>query len=290
MTARLKKDAMTNVSHGPLGMVAGLGGLPVAIAQDAVKSGRGVFIVRFEGFEDPRLDAYPGVVLRMGAVASLLDGFKAAGCQELTMVGKIDRPDFRKLRLDFKGVKLIAKVLAASRKGDDALLTSLIKILEDEGFCVIGAQDAMQSLLAQPGVIAGADITDHQADIEKAMTIAKAIGALDIGQGAIVCDGLVLAVEAQEGTDAMLSRVSQLRHDIRGTSDARRGVLVKWPKPMQDKRADLPTIGPDTVRGAAAAGLAGIGVRAGETFVIDRQNVCDLANELGVFVVGLEDA
>ena len=113
--------------------------------------------------------------------------------------------------------------------------------------------------------------TDEQlADLRKALHVAETSGELDIGQGAVVCDGLVLAVEAQEGTDAMLARVADLPADLRGAPSARKGVLAKAPKPIQDLRVDLPTIGARTVELAAAAGLAGVGGVAGQLIVIDR--------------------
>jgi hypothetical protein len=129
----------------------------------------------------------------------------------------------------------------------------------------------------------------HGADIAKAVEVARAIGALDIGQGAVVCDGLVLAVEAQEGTDAVLRRVAELAPDLRGTPQRRRGVLAKVAKPIQEDRVDLPTIGLATVEGAARAGLAGIVGVAGRTLVLERAKVIAAADAAGLFVAGVAD-
>ena len=122
--------------------------------------------------------------------------------------------------------------------------------------------------------------------MEQALRIARATGALDIGQGAVVCDGLVLAVEAQEGTDAMLRRCAALPAAVRGAPEARRGVLAKAPKPIQERRVDLPTLGVATVEAAAAAGLAGVVVEAGAALVLDRAAVTAAADRLGLFVWG----
>ena len=123
-------------------------------------------------------------------------------------------------------------------------------------------------------------------DAKRAAEVATISGSLEIGQGAISCAGLILAVEAQEGTDRMLARIPDLPVEIRGTAEARRGVLVKRPKPQQERRIDLPTIGVATVRGAAAAGLAGIAVEAGAALVVDRGDVAAAADQLGLFIYG----
>jgi DUF1009 family protein len=147
----------------------------------------------------------------------------------------------------------------------------------------------MADLLLAAGVAGAVAPTDGQVvDAAKAFQIARAIGALDIGQGAVVCDGLVLAVEAQEGTDAMLRRVAELPAALRGTRERPRGVLAKRAKPIQERRTDLPTIGVATLEGAAAAGLAGVAAEAGATLVVDKPRVIAAADRLGLFLIGLK--
>jgi DUF1009 family protein len=178
----------------------------------------------------------------------------------------------------------------AARKGDDALLRFLTAGFEKEGFAIEGAHEVMGELALAAGPLGRcAPAEAHGADIAKAMAVARAIGALDIGQGAVVCDGLVLAVEAQEGTDAMLRRVAELPADLRGTAERRRGVLAKVAKPIQEERIDLPTIGPATVEGAARAGLAGIVGVAGKMLVLDREALVSAADAAGLFVAGVAD-
>ncbi len=271
----------------PLGLVAGLGELPVAIAQNAVAEGRGVYVLRLKGFEEPALAEYPGRSVGLGEFGGLLKSLKQAGCSDVVFAGIVTRPDFRKLNLDMRGARLLPKVIQAARKGDDALLRVLVDTLESEGFNVISAQAANADLLAPKGLLAGpSPRSEDFADIQRAAEIAAATGALDIGQGCVVCDGLVLAVEAQEGTDAMLERVAGLPAEIRGTDAARRGVLVKRPKPMQERRIDLPTTGVSTVEKVAAAGLAGLAIEAGGALMLGRKAMCEAAERLGVFIFG----
>ena len=178
--------------------------------------------------------------------------------------------------------------LLAARRGDDGLLTYLVRQFEDEGFVVEGANEVMGELTLPPGPLGRhRPRQSHLADLERAMDVAREIGRLDIGQGAVCCDGLILALEAQEGTDEMLSRVAMLSASIRGVPGRRRGVLAKACKPGQERRIDLPTIGPETIRRAAEAGLAGVAGEANLTLVVDREAVVALADDLGLFVLGL---
>lgn len=273
----------------PLGLIAGLGDLPVAIAQNAHASGRGVFVLRVKGFEEPRLSVYPGETVGLGEVGSVISKLKTAGCRDVTFAGNVSRPDFKNLKLDFRGMALLPKVLAEARKGDDALLRVLVTEFEKNGFNVIGSDLAFSELLAPAGHIAGPH-PDKTAlhDIEVGARVAAATGALDIGQGCVVCDGLVLAVEAQEGTDQMLLRCATLPEEVRGTRETPKGVLVKRPKPVQERRIDLPTTGVSTVELVSAAGLAGIAVEAGGALMLDRAGMIKRAEELGIFLYGFD--
>lgn len=271
----------------PLGLIAGLGELPVAIAENAVSTGQGIYVLRLKGFEEPRLAAYPGSVVGLGEVGTVIDRLKAAGCQDVVFAGNVSRPDFRNLKLDLKGIALLPKVIAEARRGDDALLRVLVSEFEKNGFRVIGSDAAHASLLAPEGHIAGPSPSARDLqDIEVAARVAAAAGALDIGQGCVVCDGLVLAVEAQEGTDEMLRRCANLPAAIRGSLTDRRGVLVKRPKPVQERRIDLPTTGVSTIELAAAAGLAGIAIEARGALMLNRPIMEKRAAELGVFIFG----
>lgn len=271
----------------PLGLIAGLGELPVAIAENAVATGQGVYVLRLRGFEEPALEKYDGSIVGLGEIGAVMDRLRAAGCKEVVFAGNVSRPDFKNLKLDFKGLSLLPKVISEARKGDDALLRVLVSEFEKNGFHVIGSDEAHASLLAPAGLIAGPHPSEAMMqDMHVAARVAAATGTLDIGQGCVVCDGLVLAVEAQEGTDEMLRRCAALPAAIRGAEGARRGVLAKRPKPVQERRIDLPTTGVSTVELAAAAGLAGIAIEAGGALMLNRQRMEQRAAELGIFIYG----
>lgn len=271
----------------PLGIIAGLGQLPVQVAEAAIARGEGVYVVRMKGFDEPKLAPFPGETIGIAEIGKTFKAFKKAGCQRICFAGVVKRPDFQSLKPDLKGVSLLPKAISAARKGDDALLTFMICVFEAEGFEVIGADEAAGNLKAPEGVLAGPEPSDRDLqDIRKAAHVALEIGRLDIGQGAIVADGLVLCVEAQEGTDEMLKRCAGLPTEIRGTVSERKGVLVKRPKPQQERRIDLPTIGAATVNGAAKAGLAGIAFEAQGALLVDAEAVKARADELGVFLYG----
>ncbi|MCC6789789.1 MAG: UDP-2,3-diacylglucosamine diphosphatase LpxI [Hyphomonadaceae bacterium] len=270
-----------------LGVIAGGGELPVVLAEHLAATQRPYFIARIAGMADPTLDAHPGATHGLGQMGARMDAIREAGCDALVLLGQVQRPDLKTLQLDDVALGMLPAILAAMPQGDDALLRAVLSEHEKAGFRVVGADQVMHDLLAPAGawgVIAPNDRL--RSDITKAAKVAIVSGAFDIGQGVVVCDGLVLAVEAQEGTDAMLRRVAELPTTIRGTPQARRGVLVKRPKPIQERRIDLPTIGVRTVEGAANAGLAGIAVEAQGALAVRRADIIAAANRAGIFVYG----
>ena len=272
-----------------LGLIAGGGELPVALADACLRSGRPLYVLRLRGFADPAtLQRFPGAEVGMAELGRLFDLLRKEGCGAVCLAGQVKRPDFSALKPDLRGLRSLPAAIAAARKGDDALLRFLVAEFEAEGFRVEGADAVHAGLTLPPGPLGRyAPAPEHQGDLDQALAVAKAIGALDIGQAAAVAGGVVLAVEAQEGTDALLARCATLPPELRGTAGARRGVLVKWPKPIQERRVDLPTLGPATVERAAAAGLAGIAGEAGGLLVLQREAVVEAADRLGLFVVGL---
>lgn len=272
---------------GKLGLIAGGGDLPAAVAARCDAEDRPVFIVRLEGFADPHLTRWSGADFGMAQIGAILKALKAEKCAAVCLAGIVSRPDFKTLKPDFKGATLLPGIVAAAAKGDDALLRKILSVFEAEGFAVEGADDILGGETLPAGALARVIPDDDQlSDLKKALHVAEKSGELDIGQGAVVCDGLVLAVEAQEGTDAMLDRVAGLPADLRGSAANRKGVLGKTPKPIQDLRVDMPVIGPRTVELAAAAGLAGVGGVTGRLILIDRQAIAETADRLGLFVWG----
>ncbi|MCG8440527.1 MAG: UDP-2,3-diacylglucosamine diphosphatase LpxI [Caulobacterales bacterium] len=272
-----------------LGVIAGGGELPARVAEACVRGGRPVFVIALESFaETAEIGRYPHAWAGVGQIGRQLELLKDAGCDAVAFAGVVRRPDFAALKLDWRGARLLPQAVAAAGKGDDALVRFVVGAFEREGYVVVGADEAAGALTAPEGAL-GACAPDpaHEGDIAQAFRVAQILGAEDVGQGAVVCDGLVLAVEAQEGTDRMLARVAELPAELRGAPGARRGVLAKIAKPGQERRVDLPTMGVRTVEGAARAGLAGIALEAGAAFVIDRDAVVRAADAAGLFVVGV---
>ncbi len=265
-----------------LGILAGRGELPARIIQACRETGRDYFVIAFEEQTAPQTVAgAPHAWVRLGAAGSALQRLRDAGVEELVMAGGVRRPSLSALRPDAWAVKVLAKK-GGMALGDDGLLSALVTALEEEGFRMVGADDVVSDLLAPQGLL-GAIVPEPEAtaDIALGIEVALGLGALDVGQAVVVQQGLVLGVEAAEGTDALIERCAGLRRSGFG------GVLVKVKKPGQERRADLPTIGVPTVTAVAAAGLSGIAVEAGGTLVMDRIAVAAAADRAGVFVIGV---
>jgi len=271
-----------------LGLIAGGGELPRAVAESVKESGGNIFIVGLRGLCGGWAEDFPHEWVSLGEPGRALKALKTADADRVLLAGRVERPKFSELRLDAKGVMVMPKVLAAARQGDDALLRLLVDLFEAEGFRALGVAEAAPGLVAQEGPLGRFEPNDEQrADIARAFGIVRALGALDVGQAAVVCEGLALAVEAAEGTDQMIARIGQLRESLRGTPERKRGVLVKALKPTQDAKTDMPVIGRETVRRAAEVGLAGIALEAGKSLIVGKRAVRDEADRLGLFVTGV---
>ena len=270
--------------HPKLGILAGGGPFPGRVAAAAQAAGREVFIVALRGFAEPAvIGSYPHQEIRMGAAGEILAALRQQGCTDLVLVGPVRRPSLLDLRPDAEGARILARIGRAAFSGDDGLLASVVRVLGEEGFRVLGAHEVLTEAVGPRGVLgrvqpdAGA-----MADIARGAAVVRALGAVDVGQGCVVQQGIVLAVEAIEGTDAMLARAAGLARPGPG------GVLIKLVKPGQDRRADLPTIGPATLRAAQAAGLRGVAFEAGGTLLTDRAGCIAAADATGLFLVGID--
>ncbi len=269
-----------------LGLIAAGGDLPVSLADHCRGIDRPVFVLRLIGFASPHLQAFDGVDLGVAQLGAGIRALREADCISVCFAGRLDRPNLADLKPDARGLAALPGAIRAARGGDDALLTFLLRQFESEGFLVEGAHEVRGDLLLPAGALGRhAPTSEHDHDIVLALGAARAIGRLDAGQAAVSCSGLILALEAQEGTDAMLKRVAALPLAIRGSAPARRGVLAKVCKPDQELRIDMPTIGPRTVRLAAAAGLAGIVGKPGQLLIVRRGEVIALADSLGLFII-----
>jgi len=270
-----------------LGIIAGGGQLPLAVAQSARSRGRSVFIVGLRGSAKENIGEFPHDWTSLGETKRTFQLLRDHGCTDVVLCGRVSRPRFSDARPDIKGVLMLPRLISAARKGDDALLRAVVDIFREEGFRSVGVDEAAPDLLATEGAYTRASPSpDNLKDVEIAVRVVRRLGALDVGQSAAVCEGLVLAVEAAEGTDAMIARVAHLPEHVRGTMGSRKGVLVKALKPVQDRKTDLPVIGVQTVLNVASAGLAGIAIEAGNALVINRAGVVAAADEAGIFVLG----
>ena len=266
-----------------LGIIAGGGVLPGRVAAAARAAGRTIFVAAVEGFADPALIAdYPHRFFRLGAIGAIRAALKAAGCVDVVMIGPVKRPSLFDLRPDPEGAKYLAKIGRAAFAGDDGLLAAVVRVLSEDGFKVVGAHDILADVLGPAGLLGAAPApAEAMADVARGVAVLKTIGAADIGQACVVQQGIVLAVEAVEGTDAMLGRVGVLARPGPG------GVLVKLAKPGQERRADLPTIGVTTILRARAAGLRGVAFEAGGTILADRAAMIEAADAAGLFLLGV---
>jgi DUF1009 family protein len=267
-----------------LGILAGGGRLPGQIAAAARAAGRDVFLVGLEGFADPAVLApWPHEVIRILAAGRILAALRAHGCRDLVLIGPVRRPSLFGLRPDAEGARILARIGRAAFAGDDGLLAAVVKVFGEEGFRVLGAQEILAEAVGPAGLLTrAAPDALAMADIRRCVAVLGAMGTVDVGQGCVVQQGIVLAVEAAEGTDAMLARCGALARPGPG------GVLVKLVKRGQDRRTDLPTIGPGTMAAAAAAGLRGVAFEAGGTIVADRGAAIVAADAAGLFLLGLD--
>ncbi len=265
-----------------LGILAGNGPLPRRVADAARAAGRPVFLVAFEGQTDAATVAdLPHAWVRLGETSKALEALHAAGCTEVVMAGPMKRPALSSLSLDRRSAKAIARA-GVRVFGDDGLLSVVVEEIERDGLIVIGIEQVLGGFLMPAGTPTKIQADDRaRQDAERGIGVLAALGKVDVGQAVVVQDGLLLAVEAVEGTDAMIRRTVELRREGAGP------ILVKGRKPGQENRADRPTIGPDTVRAAAEAGFAGIVLEADETLVIDRSTVVDLADRHGLFLLAM---
>ena len=265
-----------------LGILAGGGILPQRLVEACKSSKRQVFVLAFEGqTAQATTFGVDHAWVRLGAVGAALEILRGAGVDDLVLAGPMRRPSMAELRPDKQAFKILARA-GARAFGDDGLLRVVMDALESEGFKIIGVNDVIDGITAKPGPL-GRVSPDETArvDIARGVDVLQALGAVDVGQAVVVQEGIVLGIEAAEGTDGLLARCAALGREGPG------GVLVKLRKPGQDSRADLPTIGPETIIGARDAGLRGVAVEAGATLVLSRDAAIREADRSGLFLIGI---
>lgn len=275
------------VAAQPLAILCGAGVFPLEVAADARRAGREPFLIGVIGASDPAIEAYPHVWVRLGEVGKLFAALKARGVAEMAMVGAMTRPELTDLRLDWGAIKRAAELAQLFRRGDNGLLVGLAAIFEREGVRIVGAHEIAPRLVAPAGTLAGRGTTpEDDADIAFGARLLAALSDFDAGQCAVVAAGRVLAIEAAEGTDAMLARVAEMRQSGRLRHRGPAGLLVKAPKRGQDLRLDMPAIGPETVVGAARAQLRGLALATGAVLMVERERCIREAEAAGLFIAG----
>jgi len=263
--------------------------MPFAVADSLVARGVSPVLFAIRGVCDAReVERFRHHWISIGRLGQATRLFRTEGCRDLVFIGTLVRPALSEIRLDLGTLRVIKQVWAAFRGGDDHLLSGIGRILERDGFRMVGIKDVAPDLLMPTGCVTHATPDARaEADIARGCEVLRALSAFDIGQAVVVIDGHVVGVEDIEGTDGLLARIAGLREVGRIRAAANRGVLVKAPKIGQDLRFDLPTVGARTVAGARDAALAGIAVTAGNTQVVDPQAVIAAADAAGLFVTGV---
>jgi UDP-2,3-diacylglucosamine hydrolase len=280
--------APTEGQLSPLAMLCGGGSLPLAVAEFVSGRGRPVVLFPLYGAADGTpVERFTHHWVYVGQIGKFQRLARAAGCRDVVFIGAMVRPSIWQVHPDLKGLTCVARTLAAFRGGDNHLLSSMGKILEEDGFRMVGAHEVAPEILVPEGALGRAQASERDsADIAIGLDFLRATGPFDVGQAVVVAGKHVLAVEAIEGTDQMLDRIAQLRANGRLRAPTGTGVLVKAPKRGQDLRFDMPSIGPQTVEGVARAGLAGIAVVAGSTIIAEPGQLVVAADRAGIFVIG----
>lgn len=283
-------NAAAATENGPVAIICGGGSFPQTVAEAVLRQGRRAVLFPLRGFADPDMvKRFPHHWMKIGQVGWFLKTARNEGVRDVIMIGSLVRPAISQLALDWQTLLVLPRVVRAYYGGDDHLLSGVARIFEHHGFRLLGAHEVAPDILVPEGVLGSRkpNETDN-ADIARGLALLRAIGPYDVGQAVVLSNNHVLALEASEGTDHMLERVAELRRSGRIRTQ-KGGVLVKAPKPGQDRRFDLPSIGPRTIEGALRAGLSGVAVIAGGTIVAEPQALIDAADKAGLFVIGTRD-
>jgi UDP-2,3-diacylglucosamine hydrolase len=284
-------DAAAAGSGEPLAIICGGGSFPGAVAEAITRRGRRPVMFPVRGWADQKVvERYTHHWIAIGQAGRFFRLARAERCHEAVFIGTLLRPALTQLRPDWYMLRLMPRIAAVFRGGDDRLLSGIAALFEEGGVRIIGVGEVAPEIVVPEGTLGRfAPSERDRADIAYSLKLIATLGPFDIGQAVVVADGHVVAVEASEGTDNMLTRVAQLRAEGRFTKPARIGVLVKAPKPGQDRRFDLPAIGPKTIENVARAGLAGLAVAAGSAIVAEPDKVSTAADRAGIFFVGVSE-
>lgn len=271
-----------------MAIVCGGGDFPIALAEAAAAVGRSPFLVGLVGSADDRIETFPHLWLRLGEVGKFFQALAERKIVEVAAVGSVRRPELADLRIDFGALKRLPALAGLFGGGDNQLLAGIAKLLEKEGLALVGVHDVAPHLLAPEGAMTRrAPSAQAMEDAQLGAALIEALSPFDVGQAVVVAKGRVLAVEAVEGTDAMLARIAEMRTSGRLTVKGRSGVLLKAPKRGQEMRLDMPAIGPETIAGAARAELEGVALAAGKVLTMGRDVCVQAADQAALFLYGM---
>lgn len=271
----------------PIALICGGGRFPLAAAKAAQDGGQPVFLLALKGIAEPGVEAFPHLWLGVGQLGAALREIERIGAKKLCFIGGLGRPEFADLRPDWGAIRRIPDILRLLKGGDDHALKGVIKLFEQEGLEVIGVETLAPGLVAAAGAMNRIAVPKNfDEDLAFGHDCLTAMSAFDVGQGLVLHHRRIVALEAAEGTDAMLERVAELRAKGRWRARPPSGFLIKAPKKGQDLRVDLPAIGPNTIAAAARAGLCGLAVEARKVLILDREAVAAQAEQAGLFLYG----
>ncbi len=274
---------------GKVALICGGGQFPLVAARSAQASGREVFLLGLRGIAGGEIESFPHAWVGVGQLGGAMREMSSRDIRHVCFIGGLGRPEFSDLRLDWGAVKRLPDIMRLFKGGDDHALKGVIRLFEREGFIVVGVDSFAPDLLAAAGAMNGLDFPgDCEEDLELGQKCLDDLSTHDCGQALVVSKRRIIAIEAVEGTDAMLERVAQLRDEGRWRAKGAAGILVKAPKKGQDLRVDLPAVGPETVAAAARAGLRGLAVAAGRVLILDRAEVAAEAERAGLFLFGFQ--
>ena len=283
---------MTHQVDSPVGIITGGQDIPREVVTALQSAERGYVLFGIVGEAGGWIEDHPHSWIKWGELGRLFKLLEQNGISDLLFVGSVrSRPDFGSIRLDLGTVKALPEILkVVSSGGDEGVLGGVSAFCERRGYNLVAVPDVAPSLVVGPELSVGGHLSvQTKQDIELAASLARLIGEMDAGQGVVVAEGRILAMEGPEGTDLMLERVAQIRKACRARwAFGKEGVLLKRARPGQDLRFDMPTIGPRTIENAHIAGLAGIVCAQGEVLCADREKSIALAQKLGIFLKAVD--
>lgn len=278
----------TIAGNTTVAIICGGGAFPAAVADAVQKRGRPVYLFLLDGFADPALEHYSHEWVKLGSLAKYVAARKRHDLREIVFIGSVVRPRLRHVGLDWRAILYLPRIARMFLGGDDSLLSGAAKLFEENGYKLRGAHEVAPEILMPEGIATNLKPSEREReDIAIGADLLRTIGRFDVGQAAVIAGKRIVAIEGAEGTEGLLARIGEMRRNGRLKLAEREGVLVKIPKPSQDRRIDLPAIGTETVLQAKAAGLAGIAVEAGGALVLDAQKFVETADAAGVFVAAV---